>query len=78
LKSDFFGSFNGLRYLRWGGRGWRLDATKKTEAARLHRLPAIWQPDTYRNWSRFAASEQMMTYQDTLRFVGLLCLQPCP
>ena len=36
---------------------------------RLHRLPAIWQPDLYQNWT--FTSEQTMIYQDTPRFVGL-------
>ena len=35
---------------------------------RLHRLPAIWLPDLYQNWT--FTSEQMMIYQDTPRFVG--------
>ena len=35
---------------------------------RLHRLPAIRRPDTYRNWT--STSEQMMTFQDTPCFVG--------
>jgi hypothetical protein len=35
-----------------------------------HRLPAIRRPDTYRNWTRFATSEQTMTFQDTPRCVG--------
>jgi len=37
---------------------------------RLHRLPAIWQPDLYRNWT--FTSEQTMIYQDTPRFFGTL------
>ena len=37
---------------------------------RLHRLPAIWLPDLYQNWT--CTSEQMMIYQDTPRFVGWL------
>ena len=36
---------------------------------RLHRLPAIRRPDPYRNWTRFATSEQTMTFQDTPRGV---------
>ena len=46
---------------------------------RLHRLPAIWRPDPYQNWSSLAprcawsragvTSEQTMTFQNTPRCV---------
>jgi len=35
--------------------------------AQLHRLPATWQPDFYRDWT--FTSEQTMTFQDTSRGV---------
>jgi hypothetical protein len=40
---------------------------------RLHWLPAIRRPDTYRNWT--FTSEQTMAFQDTPRFVGQLLLR---
>ena len=40
---------------------------------RLHWLPAIRRPDTYRNWT--STSEQTMIYQDTPRFVRQLLNQ---
>jgi len=32
-------------------------------------LPAVWRPDPYQSWTRFATSEQTMTFQDTTRCV---------
>jgi hypothetical protein len=46
---------------------------KNIEAAFREMLaagPAIWRPDPYQNWTRFAASEQTMIYQDAPRCVG--------
>ena len=55
----------GLLFCSFFSKGYNASTQSVT---RLHRLPAIWRPDPYQNWT--FTCEQTMIYQDTPRFVG--------